>query len=105
MGAPDTAVVDIDFTAGGRRLLASVTAKYDIAVDSGLTEAALLSNLRQNLDNGAFIYFLKQNSGMTSLTVRGFSVLKISPTYLPTAAPVESSGERTFYLSFSLLLT
>ena len=94
MGAPDTAVVNIDFTSTGRRLLTSTTikAKYDIAVESGLTEAALLSNLQLTLNNGAFIYYLKVNTGMTSLAVRSFALLKISPTYLPTAAPVEPNG-------------
>lgn len=94
MGAPDTAVVNIDFTSSGRRLLTStsVKAKYDIAVESGLSEAALLSNLQLTLNNGAFIYYLKANTGMTSLAVRGFALLKISPTHLPTAAPVEPIG-------------
>ena len=86
-------MVNVDFTASGRRLLSTITAKYDIAVDCGLTEAALLSNLHLSLDNGAFIYYLKLNSGLTSLSVRSFVLLKITPTHLPTAAPaVESSG-------------
>lgn len=94
MRAPDTAVVNIDFTSSGRRLLSStiIKAKYDIAVESGLTEAALLSNLQLTLNNGAFIYYLKVNTGMTALAVGTFALLKISPTHLPTAAPVEPNG-------------
>jgi hypothetical protein len=106
MGAPFSAVVDISVNPSGRRMLSNLQAKYDISIDSGLTEAALQANLRQALDSGSFIYVLKFNTGITTLKVSNFVILKISPTHLPTAAPVESSGETIFILLtlFVLLL-
>ena len=103
MGAPLTAVVEISVVPSGRRMLSNLQAKYDISIDSGLTEAALQANLLQSLDSGAFIYVLKLNTGITTLKVSNFVILKISPTHLPTAAPVESGGKRTFF-PFTLLV-
>jgi hypothetical protein len=79
-----------------RRLLSVVTINYSIGVVSTFPANTILAKFKTAVDNGIFLSYLKQSSGVGILSVSGLVTTDISPSSTPTGAPIGSSSASSF---------
>lgn len=75
-----------------RRLLSVVTINYSIGVVSTFPANTILAKFKTAVDNGIFLSYLKQSSGVGILSVSGLVTTDISPSSTPTGSPIGSSS-------------
>jgi hypothetical protein len=85
-------VSGVTVVSSQRRLLSVVTINYSIGVVSTFPANTILAKFKTAVDNGIFLSYLKQSSGVGILSVSGLVTTDISPSSTPTGAPIGSSS-------------
>jgi hypothetical protein len=87
LNVTSNAVTNVLILNKRRRLLAAIGMDYDVSVNSGMSTQQLIQELRTSVSTGEFLTYLKIYSGLSITSVSEISILGITPTSSPSAAP------------------